>query len=50
MLRTNASYLQIANEVDQASIPENNAIVLTKNMSKGEVIARSDLVSCSQKY
>ena len=43
MLRTNASYLQIANEVDQASIPENNAIVLTKNMSKGEVIARSDL-------
>ena len=43
ILRTNASYVQIANEVDQTNIPENNAIVLTKNMSKGEVIARSDL-------
>ena len=43
ILRTNASYLQPANEEDQTNIPENNAIVLTKNISRGEVIAQSDL-------
>ena len=37
------SSLPPANEEDQTNIPENNAIVLTKNISRGEVIAQSDL-------
>ena len=42
VLRTNANFSQITKQ-DQKSISKNNAIALTKNMSKGEVIEKSDL-------
>tara|TARA_B100000575_G_scaffold289763_1_gene292145 strand:- start:18 stop:734 length:717 start_codon:yes stop_codon:yes gene_type:complete len=52
ILRTNASYSQISNEEDQINTHKNTAIILTKNMSKGEVIEKSDLelVSIEDNY
>ena len=43
ILRTNANYTKLKNEEDLDNKLRNNAIIVTKNMSKGEVIEKSDL-------